>query len=121
MKSKKTLILGASENPSRYSFMAAKQLTAKNHEVVLIGRRPGKVAGTEILTDQPDVEDIHTITLYLSAKNQEEYYDYILRLNPKRIIFNPGAENIKLADMAAKEGIEVVNACTLVMLSVGNY
>ena len=118
---KKTLVLGASPNPSRYSHAAVRQLSQYGHEVVAVGRRAGEIEGISILKGEPEIEGIHTITLYLSADNQKQYYDYILGLNPKRIIFNPGAENPELARLARESGIEPLPACTLVMLSVGNY
>lgn len=118
---KKTLVLGASPNPSRYSYAAVRQLTRYGHKVVAIGNREGAIDGVNIQKGQPSLENIDTITLYLSAENQKQYYDYIFSLQPKRIIFNPGAENPELSRMAREKGIEVLPACTLVMLSVGNY
>ena len=112
--SKKTIVLVASPNPSRYSYLAV-------HEVVAIGRRNGKINGTEIITARPAVGDVDTITLYLNAQNQKQYYDYILSLHPKRVIFNPGAENEELAALAAKNNIRPLEACTLVLLSTGQY
>lgn len=119
--SKKTLILGASENPERYSNIAAYKLTAYQHPIVNIGLKAGVVANEPIQTDKPIFNDIDTITLYVGAKNQPEWYDYILKTNPKRIIFNPGTENPELEKMAEKQGIETIEACTLVMLSTGQY
>ncbi len=121
MNSRKTLVLGASANHDRYSYMAVNRLRNYGHPVVAIGKRPGKVADVDIESDRPDWQDIDTVTLYLNAKNQKQYYDYILSLKPTRIIFNPGAENPELAQLAEENGITPVNACTLVMLSVGNY
>lgn len=118
---KKTLVLGASPNPSRYSYAAVRQLARYGHEVVAIGNREGEIDGISIQKGQPALDNIDTITLYLGADNQKQYYDYIFSLQPKRIIFNPGAENTKLSRMAREKGIEVLPACTLVMLSVGNY
>ena len=118
---KKTLVLGASENPARYSYLAINRLRANQHPVVAIGRRAGKVSDVNIITDQPPVNDIDTVTLYLNVQHQKEYYDYILSLYPKRIIFNPGAENDELAAMAARQGIQPMEACTLVLLSTGQY
>lgn len=118
---KKTLVLGASPKPYRYAFIAGQRLTNHGHEVVAVGRREGEMGDIPILTGQPDLENIDTITLYLSPKNQKGYYDYILNLNPKRIIFNPGTENMELMRLAEEKGIEVEPACTLVMLSVGTY
>ncbi len=121
MEQKKTLVIGASANPERYSNMAVQRLRSKGHPVVAIGKKTGKISDVEIQTGQPDWNDIHTVTLYLNALNQQPYYDYILRLKPERLIFNPGAENPGLAKQAADNGIEPINACTLVMLNIGNY
>lgn len=120
-QSKKTLVLGASPNPSRYSYLAIHKLKAYGHEVVAIGKRKGTVGSVDINTAPVPVPDVDTITLYLNPDNQQEYVDYILNLQPKRIIFNPGTENEKLARSAKEKGIEPVVACTLVMLSVGMY
>jgi len=119
--SKKTLVLGASTNPTRYSNIAAKRLAQHQHETVLLGRSEGKIVAQNIVTGFPPLTDIHTVTMYLSAKNQRNYYDYLLQLAPQRIIFNPGSENPELMQIAKNQGIEVEAACTLVMLSVGNY
>lgn len=119
--SKKTLVLGASLKPQRYSNIALNRLVNHEHEVVAIGLREGIVAGVAIQKGQPDLTAIDTITLYLNPKRQVAYYDYILGLNPKRIIFNPGTENMELVQLARAKGIETEIACTLVMLSVGNY
>ena len=118
---KKTLVLGASANPSRYSYLALNRLYNMNHPVIGIGRRAGKAGNIEIGTEQTPLEDIDTITLYLNAANQKAYYDYILSLHPKRIIFNPGAENDELAALAKQNGIQPMEACTLVLLSTGQY
>jgi predicted CoA-binding protein len=118
---KKTMVLGASANPSRYSYLAIKKLTAKQHPVVAIGKKKGKVGEVNIETDHLPVPDVDTITLYLNPINQQQYYDYILDLKPKRIIFNPGTENEYLIKKAKENNIETVVGCTLVMLSIGNY
>lgn len=118
---KKTLVLGASPNPQRYSYLAINRLKNSGHPVVAIGKKQAAVNGVEIETEKKPVSDIDTITLYLSAANQKEYYEYIFSLNPKRIIFNPGAENDELADLAEKKGIVPMEACTLVLLSTGQY
>lgn len=120
-QAKKTLVLGASENPSRYSYMAIKKLTSHNHPVLAVGRKKGKVGDVQIYTDHVAQSDIDTVTLYLNPKNQVEYYDYILELRPKRIIFNPGTENEELMQKAVANGIEPVVACTLVMLGTNQY
>ena len=118
---KKTLVLGASDNPSRYSYLAVQRLVSHQHPVVAIGKKEAKVNETNILTGQPVLENIDTVTLYLNAQRQKEYYNYILSLHPKRIIFNPGAENDELFDLAKANGIQPLEACTLVMLSTGQY
>ncbi|MBR9921400.1 MAG: CoA-binding protein [Bacteroidetes bacterium] len=120
-ESKKTLVLGASTNPARYSYVAINDLRNSGHEVVAIGLREGEVADVHIEKPASPKKDIHTITLYLNPKRQEEYYDYILQTRPERIIFNPGTENPELAALARKEGIETQAACTLVMLSLKSY
>lgn len=118
---KKTLVLGASPNPQRYSYLAINQLRRRMHPVLGIGKRVGKVGDVEIDISQKNEEDVDTITLYLSAANQKQYYDYILSLHPKRIIFNPGAENDELYKLAQENGIQPMEACTLVLLSTGQY
>lgn len=118
---KKTLVLGASPNSERYSYAAVKQLVRYGHEVVAIGNREGEIDGIAIAKDTPQLDNIHTVSLYLSAANQPAYYDYILGINPRRIIFNPGTENPELSRLARERGIETLPACTLVMLSIGNY
>jgi hypothetical protein len=117
----KTLVLGASDNPERFSCMAIKNLRALGHPVLAVGNKKGKVGDTEI-SDRPLPDDsIDTITMYLNAVRQKEYYDYIVGLKPRRIIFNPGAENEELANMAKSLEIQVIEACTLVMLRTGQY
>jgi predicted CoA-binding protein len=118
---KKTLVLGASANPARYSYLAVRSLRAHDHPVVAIGKKIGHVADIDITTDHLPEPDVDTITLYLNPKNQIEYYDYIMGLKPKRIIFNPGTENDDLIRKAKDNNIQPVIACTLVMLSTGQY
>lgn len=118
---KKTVVLGASDNPSRYSYLAVEKLGRYGHPVVAIGKKAGKVGDTDVITDRPAEEEVDTVTLYLSAANQKQYYDYILSLHPRRIIFNPGAENPELAELARGKGIKPMEACTLVMLGTGQY
>ena len=121
MEGKKTVVLGASQNPSRYSYLAVQELQERDHPVIAIGKRPGKVGAINIEIDHLPVEGVDTVTLYLNPMNQREYYDYILSLSPKRIIFNPGTVNEELMKQAKDNGIEPVVACTLVMLSTGQY
>ena len=118
---KKTLVLGASENPSRYSHLALQRLQSLDHPVVAIGKHKGMVGNTVIETEKKEWKDIDTVTLYLNPINQKEYYNYILSLKPRRIIFNPGAENEELAELATSKGIKPVEACTLVMLATNQY
>ncbi|MDR3712723.1 MAG: CoA-binding protein [Puia sp.] len=118
---KLTIVLGASDNPNRYSFRTLNRLRDKRHPVIAIGRKKVRVADVDIQTEAPALEGVDTVTLYLNRGNQRDYYDYLLSLNPKRIIFNPGAENPELSILAKAQGIEVVNACTLVLLSTGQF
>ena len=121
MAAKKTLVLGASVNPARYSNLAVQKLTAYNHPAVALGKKTGCIGNTIIETEKKDFDNIDTVTLYLNPLHQKEYYDYIFSLHPKRIIFNPGAENDELADMAKEKGIIAQEACTLVLLSTNQY
>ncbi len=118
---KKTLVLGASTNPERYSFLAVERLTAHEHPVVAIGKKAGAIGAIEIITMQPPLNEIDTVTLYLNPSHQKEYYNYILSLKPKRIIFNPGTENKEFYNLALQNNIQPIEACTLVMLSTGQY
>jgi predicted CoA-binding protein len=118
---KKTVVLGASNNPGRYSYLAVQRLRAHNHPVVAIGKKIGKVGDVQINKDHLPETGVDTVTLYLNPNNQVEYYDYILNLHPKRIIFNPGTENDSLIQKAMENDIEPVMGCTLVMLSTGQY
>lgn len=118
---KKTLVLGASENPQRYSNMAILRLRGKGHPVVAVGRRKGQVQDVAIGTEPTLFDGVDTVTLYLNPTNQKPYYDYILSLHPRRIIFNPGTENPELVRMAEEKGIHTLEACTLVMLGTGQY
>lgn len=118
---KKTLVLGASDNPSRYSYMAIKRLAAHNHPVIAVGKKETTVGNIAIHKEHIQEEGIDTVTLYLNPQNQKEYYDYILNLHPKRIIFNPGTENQELIKKAQDAGIEPFIGCTLVMLGTGQY
>lgn len=120
-QAKKTLVLGASDNPTRYSYLAIRRLRAHGHPVVAVGKKAALVDDVSITKEKNPVEDIDTVTLYLNPLHQKEYYDYILSVKPKRIIFNPGAENAELELLAIKHNINVMEACTLVMLSTGQY
>ncbi len=121
MGQKKTLVIGASENPARYSNMAVQRLNAYKHPVIALGKRPGQIGNIIIQTEHKQFDNIDTVTLYLNPTRQQEYYDYILSLHPKRIIFNPGAENDEFYELAKSKGIDAEEACTLVMLGTGQY
>jgi predicted CoA-binding protein len=119
---KRTLILGASSNPERVSYQAVKSLKKRNIPVIAIGNKEYNSEDLLIIKGMPpDIIPIHTISLYLGPQNQSEYYDYILSLNPERIIFNPGTRNPELAKLAGKQGIEIVEGCMLVMLKTGQF
>jgi len=117
----KTVVLGATPNPARYAWLAVVRLTKYGHEVVPIGIKKGNIEGLEIINDRPQIADVHTVTLYLNPLNQVGWYDYIISLKPKRIIFNPGTENPDLENLVHKHDIQTIEACTLVMLSTGVY
>ena len=118
---KKTLVIGASENKERYSNLAVNLLRQYQHPVVAIGNKIGKINDVEIVMGKPELENIDTVTLYLSEKFQKDYFDYIISLHPKRIIFNPGTENTELFQLAFDNNIEPIEACTLVLLKTGQY
>jgi predicted CoA-binding protein len=118
---KKTVVLGATENPDRYAYRAAHSLARHGHPIELVGQKEGKVAGATIHTDQPALGEVHTVTLYVGTRNLPPLYDYILSLRPKRIIFNPGTENNELQQRAEAQGVETVYGCTLVMLATDQY
>ncbi|MFD2916350.1 CoA-binding protein [Psychroserpens luteus] len=119
--SKKTLVIGASLKPERYSNIAINRLNRYNHEVVAFGLREGQVAGVNIDTNLMPYKNIDTVTLYLNPQRQKEYYDYIIGLHPKRIIFNPGTENPEFQNILKQENIYFEEACTLVLLSTNQY
>lgn len=118
---KHTVVIGASTNPQRYGFLAVNRLRANGHPVTGIGVKEGVVADIQISKERPALENVDTVTLYINPMRQPDYYDYILSLHPKRIIFNPGTENPELIRLAKENGIQPLEACTLVMLSTGQY
>ena len=118
---KKTLVLGASPNPVRFSHKAVKSLLRHDEEVVAVGLREGLIVEEEIITGQPSIEGVHTVSIYIGSSRQTEYYDYIISLKPKRVIFNPGTVNPEFMARLKKEGIEPVSECMLVMISEGEY
>lgn len=121
MESKKTVVLGASPNPVRFSYKAVKSLMRHDQEVVAVGFRAGEIEEQEILVGQPPIDNVHTVSIYIGSSRQEEYYDYIFSLKPQRVIFNPGTVNPEFMRRLKKEGIEPVGECMLVMLSEGTY
>ncbi len=116
-----TVIIGASPNQERYSFIATQRLKQFGHPVYPLGIKSGKIGETAIITDRPVLTDIDTVTLYIGPANQPLWMDYILKLKPKRLIFNPGTENQEFIAIAEEQGIECLEACTLVLLSTGQY
>lgn len=118
---KKTLVFGASLKPERYANIALQKLVNYGHEVVAFGSKKGEVAGVSIDTELMPYKDIHTVTLYLNDQNQKPYYDYLVKLNPERIIFNPGTENPEFYNLLSQKTIEFEEACTLVLLSTNQY
>jgi predicted CoA-binding protein len=120
-KNKPTVVIGASPNADRYSYKATISLQNHKHTVYPIGIKKGTINGLEIINTKPELLDIDTITLYIGPENQPQWYEYILSLKPKRLIFNPGTENSELIAIAQTNGIETEIACTLVLLSINNY
>lgn len=118
---KMTLVIGASTNPSRYSYKAIQKLIVYGHPVLAIGNKEGEVSGVKFSTEKVMFDDIDTVTLYLNENNQKSFYDYILELKPKRVLFNPGTENEELQNLLTKNNIAFEEACTLVLLSTGQY
>ena len=118
---KKTLVIGASENPARYSNKAIQALISHGHEVVAIGLREGEVAGVSFNSEKKPFENVDTVTLYVGPQNQPEYYNYMIGLKPRRVIFNPGTENPEFITKLESAGIFPEIACTLVLLATGQY
>ncbi|EHQ25380.1 CoA-binding protein [Mucilaginibacter paludis] len=121
MANKKTLVLGATPDASRYAYLAANRLVQNGHDIINVGIKAGEVAGVPIEKPEAVHTDVDTVTLYIGTKNQPPLYQYILDTKPKRIIFNPGTENPELENLASEHGIETLEACTLVLLSIGQY
>lgn len=118
---KKTLVIGASLKPQRYSNMAVKKLITHNQDVLAIGLREGQVAGVDITKNKEEFKNIDTVTLYIGPRHQPEYYDYIISLKPKRVIFNPGTENPEFYQLLMDNNIISEVSCTLVLLSTNQY
>ena len=118
---KKTVVIGASDNPERYAYKATLALKKNNHEVIPVGIQEGEINGIKIINGKVDILNVDTITLYVGPKNQPFWYEYIIGLQPRRVIFNPGTENPEFEKLLHQNNIETIEACTLVMLSIGNY
>lgn len=121
MNNGKTVVLGASPNPVRFSHKAVKSLLRHDKEVVAVGFKKGLIVEEEILVGRPEIENVHTVSIYIGSSRQTDYYDYIIALKPKRVIFNPGTVNPEFMARLKNQGIEPVNACMLVMLHEGNF
>jgi len=121
MSSKKTLVLGASINPERYSYRAIVSLLSHGHEVCAVGLRNGKIGECNIVKEPLNFDNVDTVTVYVNPDNQEVYYDYILQINPKRVILNPGTENSKLENLLTANNIPFEHSCTLVLLASNQY
>lgn len=121
LKNKTTVVIGASPNTDRYSYKATFSLLKHGHTVYPVGLRNGKIHDLDIITDKPAIKDVDTVTVYVGPQHQQAWIDYILSLKPKRIIFNPGAENPAFESLAESQGIETLHACTLVMLAINEY
>jgi uncharacterized protein len=121
MPAKKTLVLGASANPARYSFLAINKLRENNHPVIAIGKTKGVITDVPIQFQTYPIPDLDTVTLYLNSENQKNYYDFIIEQHPNRVIFNPGAENPEFEKILEAKGIKAMEACTLVLLGTGQY
>ena len=117
----KTLVIGASENPERYSNKAIRSLLFHNHSVVALGLKEGSVEGVSFHTEKEQFKNIDTVTMYVGPRNQPEYYSYIIGLKPRRVIFNPGTENPEFNIQLKSAGISSEIACTLVLLATGQY
>ena len=118
---KKTLVVGASENTSRMSAKVIKLLRDKDHEIIALGRKDGSINEVDIISEKILVDDVDTVTMYVNPQNQSQFTDYILSLKPKRVICNPGSENHGFAKALRDNGIETLNACTMVMLSTDQF
>jgi predicted CoA-binding protein len=119
--SKSTLVIGASLKENRYSNICVKTLVSGKFPVTAIGLREGSIDEIQVQSGFPELHNIHTVTLYLGPENQKSWYNYILKLNPERVVFNPGTENQEFEDMLSKSGIEVIEGCTIVMVKGGTF
>jgi predicted CoA-binding protein len=118
---KNVVVLGASPNPDRFSNQVVRYLLKRNYPVTAVGIRQGFIGDLPIQTGMPDVRPLDTLLLYIGPRHQKDYYDYIISLQPRRVIFNPGTENLELIDLCRKNQIEVILDCSLVMLDTGRF
>lgn len=121
MLTKRTLIIGASPNPERYSYKAAEMLNEYGHPTYAYGIRNGHIGTTPIETRFPEKETFDTVTMYIGPALQPALYQSIISLSPKRVIFNPGTENAEFEQALQAQGIEAIEACTLVMLRSNQF
>jgi len=121
MTIKKTLVLGASPNQKRYSYMAIHKLLKHHHPVIPMGIKKAAVAELKIVNDRPNYTDIHTISMYIGPRHQADYHNYLISLKPNRIIFNPGTENDVFKELCKEHNIQAIEHCTLIMLNEGTY
>jgi predicted CoA-binding protein len=119
--SKDTVVIGATPSEEKYGYKATVSLKKHGHKVYPVGIHSGNIEGLDIITEKPMIQNVDTVTLYVGPKNQDAWKEYIYSLKPRRIVFNPGTENPQFEAEAREKGIEAVEACTLVMLSIGNY
>ena len=117
----KTLVIGATEHKERYAYKAIKSLVDNSHQVVALGIKKGMVLDVPIETEKKDFKGIDTVTLYINPKRQEDYYNYIISLKPRRVIFNPGTENPVFFNLLEENKINYEVACTLVLLATKQY
>ncbi len=117
----KTVVLGATPDVSRFANRAVKMLKAHGHQVIPVGQKKGEIDGLPIHNDQPQLQDVDTVSLYIGSRNQSDIYDYVVSLKPRRVIFNPGTENREFEDKLKEAGIETVEHCTLVMLGSNTF
>ena len=116
-----TLVIGASTNPDRYSYKAIIKLLSHRHNVQAVSNKTGELNGVKFMKPFPELKNIDTVTLYINPTIQKSYYDFITGLKPRRVIFNPGTENEEFEAILKEHQIEPIEACTLVMLSIGVY
>ncbi|WP_395743733.1 CoA-binding protein [Prosthecobacter sp.] len=122
MKQERVVIVGASDKPERYSHRALLLLRKHGHEVVPVHPRLAEIEGIPVVSDLSAISGaVDTVTMYVGAAISDGLRDKLLGLKPRRVIFNPGAENALLAVDLEKAGIACADACTLVLLNTGQF